>query len=392
MTLTCPIVLCFLLLQASGVKAQNVMLLQGQVLDEKTRKPVLYSSVSVTGSPVNTMTSLDGRFVMKAPSLHGDDSLIFTSLAYEPFTIPVSAASGEGLVVRVRKRRSLPENLPLNLYKAEVIIKRAVEVAYRNHLINASFWEVTYDDTIALSPPHIYLARALFRIYSRPSAKPSLYRNTEFIKGRITTPYATTQKTVLPYPYPPNTQDLLNLDITSQETSVMGQRGYREYKFRLMDYTSLNGKTVLVLGFEPKNVWKTKADFIGRIFIDPISLAVVKAEFRLSDGMLLLYNRGNNWYTPRRTIQRTFIANYTQQQGKWVFAGGSIVHELAGPTSQSSLFSKATFRVTRWGNANVDTFRKEKGWFNLRNSNKSRPLIDYIRETAADADQVKGQH
>ena len=64
-------------------------LINGQVVDFATRKPIMYVNIGILGSSVGTISNDDGTFSIKVPSEYSEASVIFSMLGYEPREIPV---------------------------------------------------------------------------------------------------------------------------------------------------------------------------------------------------------------------------------------------------------------------------------------------------------------
>ena len=74
-------------------------LINGQVVDFATRKPIMYVNIGILGSSVGTISNDDGTFSIEVPSEYSEASVIFSMLGYEPREIPV-----QRLVDQIRKK------------------------------------------------------------------------------------------------------------------------------------------------------------------------------------------------------------------------------------------------------------------------------------------------
>lgn len=78
--LVCLALLCFDI----GLYAQNVLTVEGVILDKNTKEPLIGVTVSEKGTTNGTMTDIDGNFTLKAKQ---GAILVFTSIGKQNITI-----------------------------------------------------------------------------------------------------------------------------------------------------------------------------------------------------------------------------------------------------------------------------------------------------------------
>lgn len=77
---------------AGSAAAQAQSVIKGAVMDAATNEPIIGATVSVQGTPVKTVTDMDGKFVIKSPKTKC--TLLFSCVGYESQTV-VTDRAGE---------------------------------------------------------------------------------------------------------------------------------------------------------------------------------------------------------------------------------------------------------------------------------------------------------
>ncbi len=348
-----------LLVTARPLLAQEGIALRGQALDARTGQPVFYAKIEVLGSDLNAFTDLDGTFTLEDLAVRQSDTLVFSSLRYETTKVPVAALWQAGGVVTLSSRRH-PGNagVPVKSIDPAALVRLAADAATRQYDRTPGSLELSFREQIRAvqGGQEAFSAAAQgFFTWRKPAygsrkddgnvglqtggKRDALYGSllrsynwflvTPFSYplqngGRITNfPLNNPRYHRLYNGYNPcfyHPADLAELDAIRYPESFLNLERIGQYRFYLLDYVTLNGENVTVIGFGPKNMWVTRAYFTGRIFISTDEKAIIRADFQLSPGELVLFN----YNSTIETIQRSYMVHYARQGDGWVFDGGSI--------------------------------------------------------------------
>jgi hypothetical protein len=347
-----------LLVTARPLPAQEGNLLRGQVFDEKTATPVFYAKIGLVDGDLTTFTDLSGEFVLDSTALQPSDTLVFSSLQYEPTKVPVAALQHGAGVIRLRRRNVGRGRSPVKSIQPEALVRLAADAAFQQYDRTSATREISFRERVrevndgqeVLSAT----AQGLFSWYKSAYNAPDAYGSigVEF-RGKRDSVYSALLRSynaflVTPYSYPlqrgtritnfPQANprykrlyngynpcfyhqaDLEELDAFRYPESFLNLGRIDQYQFYLLDYLTLNGEQVTVIGFGPKSNWVTRAYFTGRIFIIAREKAVIRADFQLAPGELVLFN----YNATVETVQRTYEVHYAKQEDGWFFDGGSI--------------------------------------------------------------------
>jgi hypothetical protein len=354
-----PALAVLLLVTARPLPAQEGIALRGQALDARTGQPVFYAKIGVTGSDLNTFTGLDGVFTLEDLAVRQSDTLVFSSLRYEATKVPVAALWQAGGVVTLSPRRHAgTAGVPVRAIDPGALVRLAANAAARQYDRAPGTQEISFREQIRAlqAGQEVFSAAAQgFFAWTKPAfgssedhgsvgLQPggkrdvlygSLLRSYNWFLvnpgsyplqngGRITNfPVTNPRYHRLFNGYNPcfyHPADLEELDAIRYPESFLNPGRIGQYRFYLLDYVTLNGENVTVIGFGPKNMWVTRAYFTGRLFIITDEKAIIRADFQLSPGELVLFN----YNSTIETIQRSYVVHYARQGNGWVFDGGSI--------------------------------------------------------------------
>jgi hypothetical protein len=94
-------VLFLLLLSFQVVLAQTTISLEGRVTDQKTKDPLAYVNVYVSGTNYGTITNQSGNFVLKYPATLNADSITISNIGYKTLRIGLRSNENEFVTVNM---------------------------------------------------------------------------------------------------------------------------------------------------------------------------------------------------------------------------------------------------------------------------------------------------
>ena len=381
-----PVLAAFLLVTARPLPAQEGSTLRGQAVDAQTGKPVFYAKIGVIGGDLSAFTDLNGEFQLEDPALRPTDTLVFSSLQYEATKVPVATLrQAAGVVWLGRRRNGGSAGVPVKAIRPEALVRLAADAAARQYDRTPGTQEISFREQIRAlrDGQEVFTAAAQGFFTWHKSAYGSPESNGSVglpFSGRRDAVYSKLLRSyngflVTPRSYPlqhggritnfpinnPRYQRLFNgynpcfyhpvdldeLDAIRYPESFLNPERIRHYRFYLLDYLTLDGENVTVVGFAPKNIWVTKAYFTGRIFVTTDDKAIIRADFQLSPGELVLFN----YNSTIETVQRSYVVHYAKQGDQWIFDGGSIQTTFSRRPQPSRFLSTIHFKAIRNGAA-----------------------------------------
>ncbi len=373
--------LAVLLLTVWPLAAQDHPALRGQALDARTGQPVCYARIGVLGGDLGAFTDLNGEFLLEDPGIRQTDTLVFSSMQYEATKVPVaSLRQAAGVVWLGRRRNARNARLPFKTINPEALVRLAVDAAAQQYDRTAGTRRIAFREQVSAvgDGEETFSASAHGSFDWHKSAYTSGDApggvGLQFT-GRRDSMYSTLLGSynsflVTPRSYPlswgsrvtnfsrdsPRYQRLFNgynpcfyhpadlqeLDAIRYPESFLSPGRVEQYRYYLLDYITLDGENVVVVGFSPKNDWVTKAYFTGRLFIKPEDKAIVRADFQLSPGEMVLFN----FNSTVETVRRSYVVRYARQGEGWTFSSGSIRTLFSRRPHSSRFESSIEFKAT----------------------------------------------
>jgi hypothetical protein len=97
-----------LVLSALTLEAFPQLLIRGKVLDQATQQPLGYANIGILGTPVGTLTNVDGSFTLSIHPRYLQDSLVFSALGYGRKSLPVSLVLTQSTIYLAERITILP--------------------------------------------------------------------------------------------------------------------------------------------------------------------------------------------------------------------------------------------------------------------------------------------
>ena len=158
--------------------------ISGKVVDLETNEPLPFSSVSIKGKSIGTITNADGDFDFHIPSEYTNDLLSISLIGYESYEVPAWTLLGKpGQVIKLNK---------FTLYLDEVVVSETLtggdilQIALshipENYPMEPYMVEGFYRDLKKVGGTYISLLEAAVKIYDEDYNPP---RNKYKLRERV---------------------------------------------------------------------------------------------------------------------------------------------------------------------------------------------------------------
>ena len=291
--------------------------LRGKIVEDRREKPVQYASVSVLNEPIGTISNADGDFLLK---LHPDlirDTIVISCMGYAQKRMPAYLLLDEDLLVldpvsiRIREVKvtaTTPENLLRN-------IRANLD---KNYSIHARLMTAFYRETVQQDEDYINVSEAVIEILKSPYNNDSRTDVVRLIKGRKSPdvqPFRWLSFKLQGGPF-----TIVQLDIVKTMESFINPEYQNRYKYEITKVILYNDEPVYVVSFAPTSE-DVFPGFIGEMYVDRESFAVVHASFRFNKSSLNVATstmvRKKPTGVKARPSYVQYQVNYQQYQGKW---------------------------------------------------------------------------
>ena len=340
--------LLFLLLCCSStIFAQNYILIKGKIIDAKTHKAIAYAHIGIPERGIGTTSAGNGSFLLKLPKYFANSKLTVSFIGYKTYERPVATIKKYLTIKLQRISTELQEIVVMDEAVVENIIRKAVKRIPKNYPTTGSnltgFYRESKTDK---DERYLYLAEGVLEVYK------TSYRNKKdgqlkLLQGRkmdLVNPDSTRISTFTSGHWSSH-----RFDFVKNREDFIDEKYFPVYKYWLSGITEYNGRAVYVINFEKdenaKNVYieetysngsngilsalsklgkkkkrkkLAKARMEGKIYIDTLSYAFLRAEFSITKQGL----RKTNDYPlyVGRWKSNSYVVNYRKFGNKWYFS------------------------------------------------------------------------
>ncbi|MEZ4811442.1 MAG: carboxypeptidase-like regulatory domain-containing protein [Allomuricauda sp.] len=301
---------------------------KGEVVDESSKNPLVFATLSVDGTNISTITNTEGDFLLKVPKNIVDGTVVVSFLGYTTKNIPLSQLKPENnkisLVISVTQLSEVNINAPKD---AAALVRETLARKGENYFDDPTLMTAFYRETIKKRRKNVSLSEAVVNIYKSPYS--SVRKDAvELYKARKSTDYSKLDTVALKLQGGPfNT---LYVDIMKYPEYIFADGSVSDYKFAFSRSTRINDKLIYVIKFDQLETI-TEPLYAGELFIDVESKTLTSAIYTLNitdkvKAARLFVRRkpakADVWPT-----QVSYRVDYREKDGKWYYGYSNVLLE-----------------------------------------------------------------
>ncbi|NND16650.1 MAG: carboxypeptidase-like regulatory domain-containing protein [Eudoraea sp.] len=298
----------------------NFRALKGEVVDSRTKDPLVFATLLLEGSNISTVTNTEGEFLLKIPSEIQEGNVLISFLGYKSKSLPLewfqeknnSVALGVGITQLAEVDVSAPKSA-LNLVKS-MMAKRG-----ENYFNDATTMTAFYRETIKKRRRNVSLSEAVVTIYKSPYLS-SRRDAVSLYKARKSTDYSKMDTLALKLQGGP--YNALYVDIMKYPDYLFSSESIKDYDFTFDRSTNIDNKRVYVVNFEQKEGIMEPL-YRGKLYIDAEKRILNSAIFSLKITNKELAARLFVRKKPRNAkVYPTEVAyrvDYREKDGRWYY-------------------------------------------------------------------------
>lgn len=361
----------------------NVVLLRGQIIDQASEKPVPFANLKLNNFNYGTSTNLEGRFELKlntdrfsgynqlSISCIGYKTLIFRLLevehsTYQTIILEQQENSLDDVIVR-SSRAARKENNQAKTILMDAIKSIPSNRGKTNYLAKSFYRHYCKEDK-----DYVRLTEAAIDIYQYKKGGDFVQvpeQKLQFDLSQMRRSFDYTSFAKLSHP-PISLNFLLSNDLTHYEFHNPIRRDLDSYQFIVADTTSLDNEPVIVIEFEPKDPGRLKLNYSGKLFINLLDKAIIRADVRETQGFSnaldsiysivdkqVFFQKIGKRYYPHRILSDVSATHYTAN------AAGKMENPVAHQSHVELMINELTIK------ANADFSMGEPSEEALRNVN-----------------------
>jgi len=304
----------------SELNRENIPLIivTGKITDAREKINLPYSSISVIGRNMGTISNIDGEFELKIPESMKEDSILISCLGYRQIKMAVSQAEKGNLEIQMMPTSIQLKEVQVIVINAQSIIEKLNSKIPLNYPDEAEIMTAFYREVLKQDGEYIDVAEALMEIKKAPYNNAFEEDKIKFLIGRKNLnvkPFSMVDFKMQGGPYYATQLDV----IKALETFI--DPDYRDsYKYMLDEIIDFNNHNTYVIQFKPAEKFDNLS-YQGKLYIDMSTLALVHADFSLSRQGLkyahqsLIKKKPKDFYV--RPINADYSVSFRKADNKW---------------------------------------------------------------------------
>ncbi len=297
----------------------------GIILDEQSKNPLVFASITIKGSNISTVTNNDGEFLLKVPSNMLTNSIIISFLGYQSKEVSIASLSKKNNKITLAASIiQLPEiNVKLPKSASELVWQTLRKKGV-NNLNEQALMTAFYRETIKKRRKNVSLAEAIVTVYKQPYT--SLKRDKiKLYKARKSTDYTKLDTLALKLQGGPF--NALYIDLMKYPEYIFTEDMLKLYQFSFAPSTTVKERPVYVVNFKQRDDVGEPL-YYGKLFIDSESLALTSAIYNLNVKNQELVS---DLFVKRKPkdvkvypTKAAYRVDYREKNGKWYYGYSNV--------------------------------------------------------------------
>lgn len=301
-----------------AIETPRVLKFKGRILDGEEKSALPYSSISLLGKNLGTISNIDGDFELKIPESMKDDSIVISSLGYRQQRLSIAGIDSDSCIITLQPVSVQLNEIKVTVIDANEIIEKLISKISLNYATEPEIMTAFYREVLQQDGEYIDVAEALLEIRKASYENPFTEDKIKLIKGRKNLnikPFQIVDFKIQGGPY-----YATKLDVVKTLDSFLDPESRDQYKYYLVETIEFNNRDTYVIQFKPKEK-EENLSYQGKLYIDMSTFALVHADFSLSrQGLkyahqLLIKKKPKDFYV--RPIKADYSVSYRKVNNKW---------------------------------------------------------------------------
>lgn len=290
----------------------------GKVIDNTTRKPVVFANVYLIGSSLGTVTNADGEFVLKVPVAELSRKVGFSNLGYKNLVVALTEMKAKDNVIRLEIAATSLEEVIIRSDDPIELLRMAYRRIHENYNKEPEMQVGFYRETVKQNRNYVAVAEAVLDVYK--SSYNSLVDNdrVRIYKGRKSEDVKKMDTLMFKLQGGPRTSFML--DVVKNPGEILSEEYLDDYYFKFAGFAAIDGRDNYVIEFDQRENVDLPL-YKGKIFLDTKNMAFSRLEFSYSDKALDIADNELVRKKPMDlkidVLGATYLINYRILDDKW---------------------------------------------------------------------------
>jgi len=335
---------------------------KGKVIDDETKIPLVFASISVEGTNIATVTNTEGGFQIKIPNEQFNGLLKISYMGYENKSISITDLKPEKnntiqltmVSVSLTEVSVFPNN-------PRLLIEKVMENRLKNYHSDPILMQAFYRETIRKRRSYIGLSEAVVDIYKQPYGS-NKNDAVELYKGRKSN--SVEKMDTLLFKLQGGPYSTLLLDLIKDPYLILSDDVLDNYDYSYVNITRVDGELNYVIEFKQRS-YVTTPLFYGKFYINVDNFAISSAFFSLNTE-----NRAeaSSMFIKKKPLgvsvyptSADYLVKYSKKDGVWFYsyARGEVAFKVNWKRKlfNTSFTTMVEMAVTDWEKAEDKNFK-----------------------------------
>ena len=291
---------------------------KGKVIDGKTKKALVFASLTVNGTNISTVSNTQGEFLLKVPKVKSNQNVTISFLGY---TSKILKLSDFSLKTTIKLETYIEELSEVNISVKDArslileVLKRKGD-NYSNEMNNMTAF---YRETIKKRRSYVSLSEAVIEI-NKQSYTNSKKDFIKLYKSRKNTDY--TRLDTVAFKLKGGPFNTLYIDIMKNPDFFFTEDMVEIYDFTFDKTTKIDNRPIYVVNFKQKKHIKNPF-FYGKLYVDAQTFALTNAKFKLNIENKVKASKIFIIKKPKHAsvypVEAAYHIDYREKDGKWYY-------------------------------------------------------------------------
>ena len=270
--------------------AQDYWQIKGIVTNSETLEPLPYANIRILNKSLGIISNQQGRFSIRLPAEFRSDTLTFSYIGFKKQVIPLDQVRTDSIIISLQPEVYELMEVTAHGLTARGLLQKCLEKIPENYPAQSVGMTAFYRETIRENGLPIQGVEAVLGIDKRPYVNDKKrdrmvllkgIQNKEVYESRVWEfinfvdgPYESLESDVCKYP-----ENFITLPKT--RFNFLKTKHFRYYDYSFTEVPESAQDKYYLIRFHPP-AGKKKAVLEGEIYIDKLSLAIIRIDYRIN--------------------------------------------------------------------------------------------------------------
>jgi hypothetical protein len=251
---------------------------KGSVTDRESKNPLVFATISVSGTNIATISNSEGVFLLKVPKNLVNAKVTVSYIGYRSKQFSLSDFRPENNRIELEMQNVNLKEITVFPRDPELLMRAIMNKIGQNYTKDPLLMTAFYREAIKKRRTYVSLSEAVVEIVKQPYLSPR-GDYAQIYKGRKSTDYNKLDTLVFKLQGGPYTN--LILDIMKNPEMIFTEDMIGNYQFTLNDITKIDDRLTYIIRFRQWPHLKNPL-YYGELYIDTETLALTGALFDLN--------------------------------------------------------------------------------------------------------------